>query len=63
MERIWRKRGAEIERVIENTAGLYGDLQGIVGASLPTIQALELPDGETLDGTEVSRENEKLPGF
>jgi hypothetical protein len=46
MERIWRKRGQEIERVIENTAGLYGDLQGIVGASLPTIQALELPSGE-----------------
>lgn len=47
MERIWRKRGQEIERVIENTAGLYGDLQGIVGASLPAIQALELPTGET----------------
>jgi len=45
MERIWRKRGQEIERVIENTAGMYGDLQGIVGAGLPTIQALELPDG------------------
>lgn len=48
MERIWRKRSQEIERVIQNTAGLYGDLQGIVGASLPTIQALELPDGETV---------------
>lgn len=42
MERIWRKRGQEIERVIENTAGLYGDLQGIIGHSLPTIQSLEL---------------------
>lgn len=47
MERIWKKRGQEIERVIENTAGLYGDLQGIVGASLPTIQSLELPAGDT----------------
>ena len=43
MERIWRKRGQEIERVIENTAGLYGDLQGMVGAGLANIQALELP--------------------
>ena len=43
MERIWRKRSQEIERVIENTAGLYGDLQGMVGAGLPSIQALELP--------------------
>jgi hypothetical protein len=40
---MWRKRGQEIERVIENTAGLYGDLQGMVGAGLPSIQALELP--------------------
>lgn len=46
MERIWRKRSQEIERVIENTAGFYGDLQGIVGAGLPTIQSLELPSGE-----------------
>jgi len=47
MERMWRKRSQEIERVIENTAGLYGDLQGIIGHSLPTIQSLELP-GEDL---------------
>jgi hypothetical protein len=46
MERIWRKRGQEIERVIENTAGLYGDLQGMVGTGLPSIQALELPGDE-----------------
>ncbi len=46
MERIWRKRTQEIERVIQNTAGLYGDLQGIVGAGLPSIQALDLPDDE-----------------
>lgn len=46
MERIWRKRSQEIERVIENTAGLYGDLQGMVGAGLPSIQALELPGDE-----------------
>lgn len=59
MERIWRKRGAEIERVIENTAGLYGDLQGIVGASLPSIEALELPAGDSPEPTE----NDRLPGF
>lgn len=57
MERIWRKRQQEIERVIENTAGLYGDLQGIVGASLPTISSLELPGGDaesTAESEEVS---------
>ena len=46
MERIWKKRGKEIERVIMSTSGMYGDLQGIVGASLPAIKSLELPNGE-----------------
>lgn len=46
MERIWKKRGREIERVIMNTSGMYGDLQGIVGASLPAIKSLELSGGE-----------------
>ena len=46
MERIWKKRGKEIERVIMSTSGMYGDLQGIVGASLPAIKSLELPSGD-----------------
>lgn len=46
MEKIWGKREKGIERVIANTSGMYGDLQGIIGASLPDIQALELPSGE-----------------
>ncbi|MDP4008482.1 MAG: DUF2130 domain-containing protein [Candidatus Peregrinibacteria bacterium] len=46
MERLWKKRGKEIERVIMSTSGMYGDLQGIVGASLPAIKSLELPSGE-----------------
>ncbi len=49
MQRIWQKREKEIERVIANTSGMYGDLQGIVGASLPAIKALELPNGEDND--------------
>lgn len=50
-QRIWKKREKEIERVVMNTSGMYGDLQGIVGASLPAIKSLELPDGlEDLDG-------------
>jgi hypothetical protein len=49
MEKIWRKRSQELERVIENTAGFYGDLQGIMGASLANIQSLELPTGEEGD--------------
>ncbi|MBU0660989.1 DUF2130 domain-containing protein [Patescibacteria group bacterium] len=51
MQRIWSKREKEIERVIMNTSGMYGDLQGIMGVSLPTVDALELPgeDDEEID--------------
>lgn len=45
LQRIWNKREKEIERVITNTSGMYGDLQGLVGASLESIRALELPEG------------------
>lgn len=45
LSRIWSKREKEIEKVVLNTSGMYGDLQGIVGATLPTIQQLELEDG------------------
>lgn len=48
MQRIWQKREKEIERVITSTSGMYGDLQGIVGASLPAIKLLELPNGEEI---------------
>ncbi len=43
MERIWNRRSKEIERVMKNTTGFYGDLEGIMGASvLPSIKILEL---------------------
>ena len=40
--KTWAKREKQIERVITNTAVMYGDLQGIIGASLPQIKLLEL---------------------
>ena len=42
MERIWKQREKEIERVVKNTVGLYGDMQGIIGGQIPAIPALEL---------------------
>jgi len=49
MERVWSKREKQIQRVIQNTAGMYGDLQGIIGASLPEIKLLQLPSGKETD--------------
>ena len=43
MNRLWAEREKQIERVINNTGGMYGDLQGLMGGSMPTIQSLELP--------------------
>ena len=41
MQRIWDKRGQNISNVFCNTAGIWGDFQGI-GASLPQMKVLEL---------------------
>jgi hypothetical protein len=47
MMRLWAKREEQIRGVVEATAGLYGDLQGIAGRSLLEIDGLEVP---MLDG-------------
>lgn len=39
----WAKREEQIERVMQGTVGMYGDLQGIAGKSLQEIEGLELP--------------------
>ncbi|GJQ23263.1 hypothetical protein BIY37_00505 [Candidatus Brocadia sapporoensis] len=43
--KIWAKREKQIEKIVNNTAGMYGDMQGIIGATLPHIKSLELTDG------------------
>ena len=60
MERIWKQREKEIERVIKNTAGLYGDMQGIIGGQIPAIPALEL-DHDSARQLPESPDAELLP--
>jgi hypothetical protein len=43
----WNKRAKQLDRVLVNTSGLYGDLQGIVGSTLPEIKGISLT---ALDG-------------
>ncbi len=45
MARLWAKRETQIQRAMSGAAGMYGDLQGMIGASLPAIKTLELPSG------------------
>lgn len=39
----WAKREKQIERVMQSTVGMYGDLQGIAGKTLQEIEGLSFP--------------------
>jgi hypothetical protein len=43
MTRLWAKREEQIRGVIDATAGMYGDLQGIAGHALKEIDGIALP--------------------
>lgn len=52
----WKKREKQLERVLLSTSGLYGDLQGIIGSTLPQIEGMSLAaleaEGKVLPGPE-----------
>jgi hypothetical protein len=37
----WAKREKQITNVVKNTAGMYGDLQALMGSALPEVKQLE----------------------
>jgi len=45
MQRIWKSREKQIEKVTANTIDMYGSIKGIAGNAIQTVQALELPSG------------------
>ena len=53
MEKIWKEREKQLEKVLISTSGLYGSIKGIAGASIGDIPLLE-------DGLEEEEENPKL---
>jgi hypothetical protein len=42
MTKLWAKREEQLNGVLDSTAGLYGDLQGIAGRAMPEIKGLEV---------------------
>ncbi len=42
--RQWAKRDEQIQRVMQATVGMYGDLQGIAGKTMQQIEGLEMED-------------------
>jgi hypothetical protein len=43
-QKYWAKREKQLERVLINTSGLHGDLQAIMGSTLPEIKGMTLMD-------------------
>ncbi len=41
-QRCWAIREKQLERAVVNSTGLCGDLEGIIGASMPQIEELQL---------------------
>ncbi len=42
----WARQEKEIRKVVDHTHGMYGDLQYVIGKSLPEIKSLELESGK-----------------
>ncbi len=53
LTRLWAKREAQIQGVIESTAGMYGDLQGIAGKTLQEIEGLNIQMLENQEADEL----------
>lgn len=50
MEKMWKEREKQLEKVLINTSGMYGSIKGIAGSSVSTIPLLEgSPEVEELE--------------
>jgi hypothetical protein len=58
MSKQWAKRERNLELLLSGAAGMYGDLQGIVGKALPELDGLSLPALEAATGTQSLDLNE-----
>jgi len=46
MQRIWKQRDKQIDKVVTNTIDMYGSIKGIAGNAIQSVKALELPDAD-----------------
>ena len=55
MQRIWKQREKQIEKVITNTVDMYASIKGIAGNAIQSVKALELNSSdEELDEKELN---------
>ncbi|MEI6059738.1 MAG: DUF2130 domain-containing protein [Bacteroidota bacterium] len=53
MQRIWKMREKQLEKVINNTIDMHGSIKGIAGSAIQDIKQLDLPYNDLLqDSTE-----------
>jgi hypothetical protein len=50
MQRIWKQREKQIDKVTTNTIDMYGSIKGIAGNAIQSVRALELT------GSDVGKE-------
>ncbi len=43
MQRIWKQREKQIDKVVTNTIDMYGSIKGIAGSAIQSVKSLELP--------------------
>lgn len=53
MMRMWAKSEEQLKGVLDSTAGLYGDFQGIAGRAMQEIESLDLMMIENRSGKET----------
>ncbi len=46
MQRIWKEREVQIDKVTNNTIDMYGSIKGIAGNAISPIKHLELPESD-----------------
>ncbi|MDX2441377.1 MAG: DUF2130 domain-containing protein [Desulfobacterales bacterium] len=49
MRSIWKKREKQIDKVLLNTADMYGSIRGIAGNAVQLVPLLELPSDDKVD--------------
>ncbi len=49
MQKLWKQREKQIEKVITNTIDMYGSVKGIAGSAIPEVKALELSKPDEQD--------------
>ncbi|MEC7755614.1 MAG: DUF2130 domain-containing protein [Bacteroidota bacterium] len=52
MQRIWKQREKQIDKVVSNTIDMYGSIKGIAGNAVQSVKALELDVGLPEEGEE-----------